>query len=112
MWGQPPSVVRRAQPGLGHTAARRKRRIATEALMPDKIPSQPAPVPPPPPPSRGPTINIADEFGTAKRNLPPAKILLIAIAAVAVVVVVASFLRRAKPQGSGSSLLAGAVRRR
>lgn len=50
----------------------------------------------------GPTINIGDEFGTAKRNLPPAKILLIAIAAVVVVVAVASFVKRAKPQGSGS----------
>jgi hypothetical protein len=70
--------------------------------MPNEIPAQPTPVPPSPPPSRGPTINIAEEFGTAKRNLPPAKILLIAIAAVAVIVVVASFLRRAKPQGSGT----------
>jgi hypothetical protein len=50
----------------------------------------------------GPTINIGDEFGTAKRNLPPAKILLIALAAVLVIVAVGSFLKRAKPQGSGS----------
>jgi hypothetical protein len=50
----------------------------------------------------GPTINIADEFGTAKRNLPPAKIVLLAIAAVLVVVGFASFLHRAKPQASGS----------
>jgi len=50
----------------------------------------------------GPTINIGEEFGTAKRNLPPAKILLIAIAAVLVVVAIASFVKRAKPQASGS----------
>jgi hypothetical protein len=50
----------------------------------------------------GPTINIGDEFGTAKRNLPPAKIVLLAIAAVLVVVVIGSFLQRAKPQASGS----------
>jgi hypothetical protein len=50
----------------------------------------------------GPTINIGDEFGTAKRNLPPAKIVLLAIAAVLVVVAIASFLQRAKPQASGS----------
>ena len=50
----------------------------------------------------GPTINIADEFGTAKRNLPPAKIVLLAIGAVLVVVGIASFLHRAKPQASGS----------
>jgi hypothetical protein len=50
----------------------------------------------------GPTINIGDEFGTAKRNLPPAKIVLLAIAAVLVVVGIASFLHRARPQASGS----------
>ena len=50
----------------------------------------------------GPTINIADEFGTAKRNLPPAKIVLLAIAAVLLVVGIASFLHRARPQASGS----------
>jgi len=68
--------------------------------MPNEIPASTAPSTPPP--AKGPTINIGEEFGTAKRNLPPAKILLITIAAVAVVVVVASFLRRAKPQGSGT----------
>lgn len=52
--------------------------------------------------STGPTINIADEFGTAKRNLPPVKLLLIVMAAVLVVVGIASFFERAKPQGSGS----------
>lgn len=77
------------------------------------------PVPPPPPPApgstapasptaaapavpAGPTINIGDEFGTAKRNLPPAKIVLITIGAVLVVVLVTSFFKRAKPQGAGS----------
>jgi hypothetical protein len=33
----------------------------------------------------GPTISIGDEFGTAKRNLPPPKILAIGIVALAVV---------------------------
>src|ERR1700738_1199909 len=50
----------------------------------------------------GPTINIANECGTAKRNLPPAKIVLLAIGAVLLVVGVASFLHRAKPQATGS----------
>ena len=50
----------------------------------------------------GPTINIGEEFGTAKKNLPPAKIVLIAVAAVVVVVLIASFLKRAKPQAAGS----------
>ena len=70
--------------------------------MPD-----PTPAPPPKPPAQpaapaGPTINIGEEYGTAKKNLPPAKILLIAIAAVVVVVLIASFVKRAKPQASGS----------
>jgi len=86
--------------------------------MPQDSPSTPGSVPPnsspPSPPTAsgpntsqpsaptGPTINIADEFGTAKRNLPPAKIVLLAIAAVLLVVGIASFLHRARPQASGS----------
>jgi len=65
----------------------------------------------PPPPASTPTrpaapsdatINIGEEFGTARKNLPPAKIVLIAVAAVVVVVLIASFLKRAKPQAAGS----------
>jgi len=79
--------------------------------MPDQTPN-PAPAPPPPPsapadvpptsPQRGPTINIADEFGTAKRNLPPLKPLLLTAAGILVIVGVVSFLQRAKPQGAGT----------
>ena len=79
--------------------------------MPDQAPS-PAPVPPAPASTpaktaqpgvqRGPTIHIGDEFGTAKRNLPPVKILLIALAGVLVIAGVISFLQRAKPQAAGS----------
>src|SRR5579864_6503730 len=54
------------------------------------------------PAQAGPTINIGDEFGTAKRNLPPAKIVLPAIAVVLVIVGIVVFLARGKPQGSGS----------
>lgn len=87
--------------------------------MPDQTPAPPTPTPPqtsatpletpatpPETPAAtvpaGPTINIGEEYGTAKKNLPPAKIVLIAIGVVAVVVLIASFLKRAKPQGSGS----------
>ncbi len=56
----------------------------------------------PPIAQRGPTINIGDEFGTAKRNLPPVKILLMATAGVLIIVGIASFFQRAKPQGAGS----------
>jgi hypothetical protein len=54
------------------------------------------------PRERGPTINIGDEFGTAKRNLPPVKVLLLTMAGVLIVAGIASFFQRAKPQGAGS----------
>ena len=66
---------------------------------------QPVPPPsrPPSPPAEPVTeFNIGDEFGTAKRNLPPAGIVLICIAAVAVIVGIFAFKQRAKPQGAGS----------
>jgi len=47
-------------------------------------------------------FNIGEEFGTAKRNLPPAGIVLICIAAVAVVIAVIALQQRPKPQGGGS----------
>lgn len=68
--------------------------------VPPATPSVPAVVTPVP--QRGPTINIGDEFGTAKRNLPPVKVLLLTTAAILIVVGIASFFQRAKPQGSGS----------
>ena len=75
--------------------------------MPDLPQTPPAAAPTPSSPATpaapaGPTINIGEEYGTAKKNLPPAKIVLIAVGAVLVVVLIASFLKRAKPQGSGS----------
>ena len=75
--------------------------------MPDQRPvppptPMPTPNPAPPAAPAGPTIDIAEEYGTAKKNLPPAKVVLIAIGAVLVVVLIASFLKRAKPQASGS----------
>jgi hypothetical protein len=50
----------------------------------------------------GPGINIAEEFGTAKRNLPPAKIVAIVLGIAAVLLGIFSFVDRAKPQGNGS----------
>jgi hypothetical protein len=79
--------------------------------MPDQIPNR-APISPATPsapagptlpvPQRGATINIADEFGTAKRNLPPVKVLLLATAGVLLIAAGAAFFQRAKPQGAGS----------
>jgi hypothetical protein len=72
--------------------------------MPDAAPPSPAqpPVNPPAPAKpTGPTINIGEEYGTAKKNLPPAKIVLICVAAVAIVILIVSFVKRAQPQGKG-----------
>ena len=62
----------------------------------------PPPTPPPHPAEPATEFDIGDEFGTAKRNLPPAGIVLICIAAVAVIVGIFAFQQRAKPQGAGS----------
>jgi len=72
--------------------------------MPDQTPVPPPPqkLQEPPKVPAGPTINIGEEYGTAKKNLPPARIVLLTIGAVVVVVFIASFLKRDKPQASGS----------
>jgi hypothetical protein len=73
--------------------------------MPDQTPApqpeQPTQSTPPAAPS-GPTIHIGDEFGTAKRNLPPVKILLLATAGILIIVGIYSFSNRAKPQAGGT----------
>jgi hypothetical protein len=83
--------------------------------MPDQLPPSQPPADPSAPPepaietpadpatasSSGPTINIGDEFGTAKRNLPPAKIVAIGIAAVLVVGAIIVFTQT-RPPGKGS----------
>jgi|HubBroStandDraft_6_1064221.scaffolds.fasta_scaffold205636_2 hypothetical protein len=47
-------------------------------------------------------FNIGEEFGTAKRNLPPAGIVLVCLAVVAVIVGIFALHGRPKPQGAGS----------
>jgi len=64
---------------------------------PPQAPAEVAPASPAPPIP----FNIGEEFGTAKRNLPPVKILLITLGAVLVVVGLYSLVNRAKPQGGG-----------
>ena len=76
--------------------------------MPENIPI-PVPEPTPEPDARsipdlgpGPGINIGEEFGTAKRNFPPAKIVAIVLGIAAVILGIFAFVTRAKPQGDGS----------
>lgn len=64
--------------------------------MADETASHPAETVSPPT-----SFNIGEEFGTAKRNLPPAKIVLITLAAVLIVVGIYSLVNRATPQGGG-----------
>lgn len=64
-------------------------------------PSQTASAAEPSVTSPAPTINIGDEFGTAKRNLPPAKIVLIGIAVVLVVGAIVIFVQ-SRSSSSGS----------
>ena len=64
--------------------------------------SNPPSTPQPPAKPSGPTIIIGEEFGTAKKTLPPGKILVIAIVVLGIVVAFLSFLKRAKPQASGT----------
>lgn len=75
--------------------------------MPEPLPTPQKPETPSPAslnvkPAPGLTINIGEEFGTAKRNLPPMKIVAPVILVAAVVVTVFIVMNRAKPQGSGS----------
>jgi hypothetical protein len=72
--------------------------------MPEEIPGEPVGVPPAssPPPPKPHTINIADEFGTAKRNLPPLLVVSLAVLGVVIVAGLVMFLDRPKPQAAGT----------
>lgn len=71
------------------------------------IPNPPSPTPPestaPAQASSqpGPTINIGEEFGTAKRNLPPPKVLGIGLALILMVSAIIVFTQ-SRPSSSGS----------
>jgi hypothetical protein len=85
-----------------------------ETTPPGIPPAPPGPSPPVPGPGPLPSakpkldlgpgvgIGVQQDMAAPERKLPPAKILLIAIVALAVVVAILSFFTRAKPQGAGS----------
>ena len=47
-------------------------------------------------------VNVTQDMATPERSLPPAKIVLIALAGLAVVLAIYGFVGRAKPQGRGA----------
>src|SRR5205085_12036335 len=67
-----------------------------------------SPAPPPASPPTGPPPNaqtdfrIGEEFGTARRTLPPAGIVLLCIVVVALILGVLAYVYRPKPQAAGS----------
>ncbi|MFY9562404.1 MAG: hypothetical protein WAQ52_19395 [Terriglobales bacterium] len=71
--------------------------------MADKPVTPPA-APPSPgtPPTSQTDFQIGEEFGTARRSLPPAGIVLVSIAAVAIMLGVVAYFNRQKPQAAGS----------
>ena len=61
-----------------------------------------SPVPPAPTPEPGSDFNIGEEYGTARKSLPPAGIVAICLGVVIAIVAVYSLTHRARPQSSGS----------
>jgi hypothetical protein len=68
---------------------------------PPATPSTPSAAPAPSPPEGLPLPHLGEEFGTAKRNLPPTNIVAAVLAVAAVMVGIFAFVLRAKPQGGG-----------
>jgi len=69
------------------------------ADQPVPPPSSPSSVAPQPPSS---DFQIGEEFSGAKRNLPPAGVVVLCLAVVAVILGIYAYINRAKPQGAGS----------
>src|SRR5579863_9845632 len=71
--------------------------------MPDEIPPPPATPPasasPPQPRTQ---FHIGEEFGTAKKNLPPVKIVAIGVGVVAVVAIILALVQRPHSATTGS----------
>ncbi len=72
--------------------------------MPDEIPSSPPTQAPANPDTSQPPIpfDIGEEFGTARKNLPPTKIVLICIAVIAAVAAVVALVQKPRQTATGS----------
>lgn len=71
--------------------------------MPEETPTSPTPsTPAPEPPEPGSDFRIGEEFGTAKKNLPPVRILLIGAGLILVIGAIAAFLQRPQTAAAGA----------
>jgi hypothetical protein len=70
--------------------------------MTDEKPTTPSMPPAATPPQPRTDFRIGEEFGTAKKNLPPVKIIGIGIGIIVVVWAIAAFLQRPRPSASGA----------
>jgi hypothetical protein len=70
--------------------------------MPDQTPPSAANSSAPNPSRPATDFQIGEEFGTAKKNLPPVRVVLIGVAMVIVVGAVVAFMQRAQPSAAGS----------
>lgn len=71
--------------------------------MPEPVPSPPIPDAAGEVPSQPATpFHIGEEFGTAKKNLPPAKIIAIGVGVIAVIALIASLTQRPHSATAGS----------
>ena len=65
-------------------------------------PLTPSSPPPPPAPEPEEKFDIGEEYGTARKNLPPAGIVAICVVVVIAIVAIYSFTNRAKQHSTGS----------
>jgi hypothetical protein len=70
--------------------------------MPENIPPTPPPLKTPASAQPAALPALADEFGTARKNLPSMTIVAIVIAVTAFLLGIVAFVQRPKPQGGGS----------
>src|SRR5271167_4842457 len=62
----------------------------------------PSPPPVPSPPQARTDFRIGEEFGTAKKNLPPLKVIGIGVGIIVVVWAIAAFVQRPRPSATGA----------
>ena len=72
--------------------------------MPEQKPPTPAtpPLASPTPPESGTSFDISEEYGTAAKNLPPAKVVAIGIGLIVIIALVVGLAQRPKVSASGS----------